>query len=146
VWAVEYLGRGSLLTSLLQLLKKHAPLQIAERSKTETQKGLIFSIVSGRWIRQGLCLHKALTARSFKVGGSMIAVSLGQAGRRSRLSRMANTAAIKFGRWTNDSSGYSVGPAQVREQFEVSNVTARSQEFAGGFVDLLLGRGARHPR
>jgi hypothetical protein len=23
---------------------------------------------------------------------------------------------------------------------------ARSQEFAGGFVDLLLGRGARHPR
>ena len=123
MWAVEYLDRGSLLTSLLQLLKKHAPLQIAERSKTETQKGLIFSIVSGRWIRQGFCLHKALTARSFKVGGSMIAVSLG-----------------------NDSSGYSVGPAQVREQFEVSNVTARSQEFAGGFVDLLLGRGARHPR
>jgi hypothetical protein len=47
---------------------------------------------------------------------------------------------------TNDSAGYSVGPAQAREQFEVGNVTARSQEFAGGFVDFLLGRGARHPR
>jgi len=76
----------------------------------------------------------------------MTAISLGQVGRRSRLSRMANTAVIRLGRWTNDSGGYSVDPAQVREQFEVSNVTARSQEFAGGFVDLLLGRGARHPR
>jgi hypothetical protein len=34
----------------------------------------------------------------------------------------------------------------VREQFEIGNVTSRPQEFAGGFVDFLLGRGARHPR
>jgi hypothetical protein len=39
--------------SLPQLLKKHALLQIDERSKSETEKGLIFSFVSGRWIRQG---------------------------------------------------------------------------------------------
>jgi hypothetical protein len=53
---------------------------------------------------------------------------------------LAITAAIKFGRLTND------GPAQVREQFEAGNVITGSQEFAGGFVDFLLGRGARHPR
>ena len=56
------------------------------------------------------------------------------------------TAAIKVGRLTRDSGGYSVGPAQAREHFEVSNVISRPQEFAGGFVDFLLGRGARHPR
>jgi hypothetical protein len=41
---------------------------------------------------------------------------------------------------TNDSGAYSVGSAHGREQFE------HSQEVAGGFVDFLLGRGARHPR
>jgi hypothetical protein len=59
---------------------------------------------------------------------------------------MAITAAIKVGRLTNDSGGYLVGPDQIRAQFEVRNVKARSQEFAGGFVDFLLGRGARRPR
>jgi hypothetical protein len=67
----------------------------------------------------------------------MTAISLGQTVRPSRLGRMA-TAAIKFGRWTNDA--YSVGPAEVSKQFLGGNVTARSQEFAGGFVDFLLGR------
>jgi hypothetical protein len=57
---------------------------------------------------------------------------------------MAIDAAIKFGRLTNDSGGYSVGSAQAGD--EGSNVSARSQEFAGGFVDFLLGRGGRHPR
>jgi len=75
----------------------------------------------------------------------MTLISLGQTAHCSRLG-MAKTAAIKFGRLTNDSGGYSVDPAQVREQFEVGNVSARSQEVAGGFVDFLLGRGARHPR
>src|SRR6516164_8895407 len=79
-------------------------------------------------------------------GGPMTAISLGQTAHHSRLSRKAITAAIKFGQLTNDSGGYSVGPAQVREQFKVGNVTARSQECAGGFVDFLLGRGARHSR
>ena len=80
------------------------------------------------------------------MGDSMTAISLGQTGHNSRLSRTAITAAIKFGRLTHDSGVHSVGPTQVREPFEVGNVTARSQEFAGGFVDFLLGRGARHPR
>jgi hypothetical protein len=57
---------------------------------------------------------------------------------------MAIDAAIKFGQLTNDSGGYSVGSTQVAD--EGSNVTTRPQEFAGGFVDFLLGRGARHPR
>jgi hypothetical protein len=76
----------------------------------------------------------------------MTAISLGQAASRSRLGSMAITSAIKVGRLTSDSDGYSVGPAQLREQFEVGDVTSRSQEFAGGFVDFLLGRGCRHPR
>ncbi len=75
------------------------------------------------------------------MGGSMTAISLGHAARPSRLGRTAITAAIKVAR-----GGYSVGPAQVREQFEVSNVASRPQEFASGFVDFLLGRGVRHPR
>jgi hypothetical protein len=76
----------------------------------------------------------------------MTAISLGQAARPSRLGKTAITAAIKVGRLTRDSGRYFVGPAQVREQFEVGNVISRSQEFAGGFVDFLLGRGTRHPR
>jgi len=70
----------------------------------------------------------------------MTAMSLGQTAHPSRLSRLAITAAIKFGRLTND------GPAQVREQFEAGNIITGLQESAGGFVDFLLGRGARHPR
>jgi hypothetical protein len=70
----------------------------------------------------------------------MIAISLGQTAHRGRLGMMVKTAVIKFGRLTNDSGAYSVGPAHGREQFE------GSQEVAGGFVDFLLGRGARHPR
>jgi hypothetical protein len=64
----------------------------------------------------------------------MTAISLGQVARPSRLGR------------TRDSGGYFVGPARVREQFEVTNATSRPKEFAGGFVDFLLGRGGRHPR
>jgi hypothetical protein len=76
----------------------------------------------------------------------MTAISLGQAARRGRLSRMAITAAIKVGRVTSNSDGYLIGPAQLREHFEMGNVTSRPQESAGGFVDFLLGRDARHSR
>jgi hypothetical protein len=75
----------------------------------------------------------------------MTAISLGQAARPSRLGRTAITA-IKVGQLTRESGGHFFGPAQMREQFEVSNVPSRPQEFASGFVDFLLGRGARHPR
>jgi hypothetical protein len=73
----------------------------------------------------------------------MTAISLGQSGRRSRLSSMAITAAIKVGRETSDNDGYLLGPARLREHFEVGNVTSRPHEFAAGFVDFLLGRRAR---
>jgi hypothetical protein len=76
----------------------------------------------------------------------MTAISLGQPVRPSRLGMRAITAAIKGDRLSRDSGRYLVGPVQLREQFEMSNVTSRPQELAGGFVDFLLGRGARHPR
>jgi hypothetical protein len=76
----------------------------------------------------------------------MSAISLAQAAHRGRLSRMAVTAAIKVGRVGSNSDGYLIGPAQLRGHFEVGNITTRPQEFAGGFVDFLLGRGARHSR
>jgi hypothetical protein len=76
----------------------------------------------------------------------MTAISLGQADRPSRLGIRAISAAIKVGRLSGHGGRYLVGPVQLREQFEMGNVTSRPQEFAGGFVDFLLGRGARNPR
>jgi len=71
----------------------------------------------------------------------MTAISLGQAACLSQPGRTAVTAA-KVGRFSRGN------PAQSRPPFEmhVGNVTSRPQEFASGFVDFLLGRGARHPR
>jgi len=76
----------------------------------------------------------------------MTAISLGQAARPSRLGMRAITAAIKVDRLSRDSGRYLVGAVQLREQFEMDSVASRPQGFAGGFVDFLLGRGARHPR
>jgi hypothetical protein len=76
----------------------------------------------------------------------MTAISLGQDAGLSRLGQTTITAAIKVGRLTRDSGGYFVGAGRVHEQFEAGNVASRPQEFAGGFVDFLLGRSARHPR
>jgi hypothetical protein len=56
------------------------------------------------------------------------------------------SAAIKVGRVSSKSGGYLIERPHLREHFEVSNLTTRPQEFAGGFVDFLLGRGARHSR
>jgi len=71
----------------------------------------------------------------------MTAISLGQAARPSRLGMRAISAAIRVGRSSSDGGRYLAGPVQSREKFEMGNVTSRSQEFAGGFVDFLLGRG-----
>ena len=76
----------------------------------------------------------------------MTAILLGQAAHPSRLGMRAITAAIKVGRLSRRSGSYLAGPVQLREQFEMRNVTSRPQEFAGGFVDFLLGRAARDPR
>jgi hypothetical protein len=129
-----------------QLLKNHILLN-DDRSKFCNSKRTDFQLrLETRDSGRGFRLHHSLSCEAARIGmgDSMTAISLGQTVRPSRLGRMAITAAIKFGRWTND--GYSVGPAQVSKQFGGGNVTARSQEFAGGFVDFLLGRGVRHPR
>ena len=76
----------------------------------------------------------------------MTVISLGQAARPNRLGMRAISAAIQVSRSPRDSGRYLVGPVQSREKFEMDNVTLRPQEFAGGFVDFLLGRGAHHPR
>jgi hypothetical protein len=74
----------------------------------------------------------------------MTAISLGQAARPSRLGMRAIASAAKVSRLSRDSGRYLVGPVQLREQFAMG-ITSRPQE-CGGFVDFLLGRGARHSR
>jgi hypothetical protein len=76
----------------------------------------------------------------------MTAISLGQAACPSRLGQTSIAAASKVDRLMRNNDGCFVGPAQIHEQFEVDSFTSRPQEFAGGFVDFLLGRVARHPR
>jgi len=71
-------------------------------------------------------------------------MSLGHAARRN-----ARTAAvaIRFGEFSRNHDRYAIDPARLREQLElgIGNLASRRQEF-GGFVDFLMGRGARHPR
>jgi hypothetical protein len=68
----------------------------------------------------------------------MTAISLAQAARLGNLGSSAVTAGIKVDRFSRDNSRH--------EHFRPHDVISRSQESAGGFVDFLLGRGARHPR
>ena len=75
----------------------------------------------------------------------MTTISLGQSARPGRLGITAITA-IKVGRIPRESGRYLVGSAQLREQFEMGNIASRPQELASGFVDFILGRGARPPR
>src|SRR5215211_5420782 len=97
-------------------------------AKLQTQKGLIFSFVLddrfGTGFPSSSFVKFVRQLVTFGMGTSMTAISVGQTAHPSRLSRMAINAAIKFGRLTNDSGGYSVGSAQVSD--EGSNVTARS--------------------
>jgi hypothetical protein len=76
----------------------------------------------------------------------MTAISLERPARPSRFDMRGITAAIKLRRLPTNSGRYLVGSVQLREQFERGNVASRPQEFASGFVDFLLGRGARHSR
>ncbi len=76
----------------------------------------------------------------------MTAISLGQSARRSRLGRTATAVAIEVGRFSKDGGRELIDPARLRERFAAGNVTSRSREFAGGFVDFLLGRGPCHSR
>jgi hypothetical protein len=73
-----------------------------------------------------------------KLTAPMTAISLAQAARLGNLGSSAVTAGIKVDRSSRDNSS--------REHFGPHDVISGSQESAGGFVDFLLGRGARHPR
>jgi len=74
----------------------------------------------------------------------MTAISWGQATRLSRSGRTAITGANKHRRSSGKHSKYLVVPAQLRGQ--LARMGSSQQEFAGGFVDFLLGRATRHSR
>ena len=78
----------------------------------------------------------------------MTAISLIQAARLSPPGSSPISAAITVARFSTVHSRYLAGPAALHEQvkLQVGNIISRPQAFAGGFVDFLLGRGARHPR
>jgi hypothetical protein len=69
----------------------------------------------------------------------MTAISLERPARPSQLGMRGITAAVKLRRLPRSSGRYLVGSVQLR-----GSVASRPQEFASGFVDFLLGRGARH--
>jgi hypothetical protein len=73
----------------------------------------------------------------------MTAISWGQAARLSRSGRII-TGANKHRRSSGQHSKYLAVPAQLRGQ--LARMGSSQQEFAGGFVDFLLGRGARPSR
>lgn len=74
----------------------------------------------------------------------MTAISWGQATRLSRSGRTAITGANKHRRSSGENSKYLIMRAQLRGQ--LAQMGGSQQEFAGGFVDFLLGRATRHSR
>ena len=73
----------------------------------------------------------------------MTSISFQQAAR-GQPGRSPITVAITVARLSTDQS--TAGRAALSEQkVQVGNISP-PQLFAGGFVDFLLGRGARHPR
>src|SRR5437016_13469587 len=95
------------LVSRRQLLKNHIPFQIDDRSKSEPQKGLIFSFVLDAGFGTGFpsssivkFMRQLVTSRMGVPNDRNVARTAHPS------SRLAITAAIKFGRLTND------GPAQ----------------------------------
>ena len=79
----------------------------------------------------------------------MTAISLSQAA--ARLSRHGGspiTTGNKVAGFSTDSSRYLTDPTALPEHFnvQVGDVIPEPQALAGGFVDFLLGRGARHQR
>jgi hypothetical protein len=60
-----------------------------------------------------------------------------------------NTRTIKIGSKNRYDEKYSLSVAEMREgpdEVRAGSVSSRPQEFASGFVDFLLGRGARYRR
>ena len=71
----------------------------------------------------------------------MTAISLGHV---SQPAKTASSAAIRVGQFLRDNNR-SIAPAQLRDQLPRFGAS-QPQEFAGGFVDFLLGRGNRDLR
>jgi hypothetical protein len=71
----------------------------------------------------------------------MTAISLGHV---SRPGKTAITGAIRVGQFL-EGNNRLIGPAQLREQLPHFGAPP-PQEFAGGFVDFLLGRSTHDPR
>jgi hypothetical protein len=77
----------------------------------------------------------------------MTDISLGQSARPTQLGRTAVTGAIGLVRFPAPrvKGRYSIDLGELRKQLDnVGRATWARREFAGGFVDFLLGRGARH--
>ena len=77
----------------------------------------------------------------------MTATSFGHAARPTGHARAPIARAINAGPFST--GRYLIGLAEMRDQFDdmvAGSVASRPREFAGGFVDFLLGRGARPPR
>ena len=75
--------------------------------------------------------------------------ALGQATLLTGARRMTGSSTINGDQWSRDNRGYSFGLGKPQEEFDdvgVGRVASRLQEFCGGFVDFLLGRGGRNPR
>jgi hypothetical protein len=72
--------------------------------------------------------------------------SLGQSARPTRLGRTVITGAVGLDRFpgTRVKGRYSIDLGELRRRFEDVGRTSARREFATGFVDFLLGRGARH--
>jgi hypothetical protein len=71
--------------------------------------------------------------------------------RGARLTQLATTITrtIKIGSKNRYDGKYSLSVAEMHEEpddVRAGSVSSRPQKFAGGFVDFLLGRGARYRR
>ena len=69
------------------------------------------------------------------------------AGRRLTELATTNSRTIKIGSKNRYDEKYSLSVAEMREgpdEVRAGSVSSRPQEFASGFVDFLLGRGARY--
>ena len=71
------------------------------------------------------------------------------AGRRLTELATTNSRTIKIGSKNRYDEKYSLSVAEMREgpdEVRAGSVSSQPQEFASGFVDFLLGRGARYRR